>query len=69
MCHIIPISHFSVDLEFSHKLCHIICICVVSVLCHIVLICVELKFITYTHIGVYHTSTQNAAMYFTLLLL
>jgi hypothetical protein len=52
MCHIVPICHFSVDLEFSHILCHIICICVVSVLCHIVLICVELKFITYACIEV-----------------
>ena len=58
---------FLVDLEFSHTLCHFICICVVSVLCHIVLICVELKFITHARIEVYHTSTQNA--YFTLVLL
>ena len=52
MCHIVPICHFLVDLEFSHTLCHIICICVVSVLCHIVLICVELKFITHARIEV-----------------
>ncbi len=68
-CHIVPICHFSVDLKFSHTLCHIICICVVSVLYHIVLICVELKFITHAHIAVYHTRTQNAIVYFTLLLL
>jgi hypothetical protein len=64
MCYIIPICHFSVDLEFSHTLCHIICICVVSVLCHIILICVELKFITHARIEVYCTSTQNATVYF-----
>ena len=76
MCHIIPICHFFMDLEFSHTLCHIICICVVSVLCHIVLIChfcVELKFITHTcrilrGVEVYHMHTQNAIA-FTLLLL
>ena len=52
MCHIVPICHFPMELEFSHTLCHIICIFVVSVLCHIVLIChfcVELKFITHAH--------------------
>jgi hypothetical protein len=30
---------------------------------------VELKFITHTRIEVYHTHTQNAIVYFTLLLL
>jgi hypothetical protein len=69
MCHIVPICHFSLDLGCSHTLCHILCICVVSVLCHIILIWVELKFITHAHIEVYHTSTQNAIVNFTMLLL
>ena len=60
MCHIVPICHFSVDLVFSHTLCHIICICVVSILCHIILIYVELKFITHTRSEVYHTSGVEA---------
>ncbi len=65
MCHIVPICHFLVDLEFSHALCHFICICVVSVLCYIVLICVELKLITHTRIEVVTHARRTLCVFYT----
>ncbi len=60
-----PFVIFSADLKgFSHTLCHIICMCMLSVLCLIILICVELKFITDARIEVItHSLTMFLVFY------
>jgi hypothetical protein len=60
-----PFVIFLADLKgFSHTLCHIICMCMLSVLCLIILICVELKFITHACIEVnIHPCTMLLVFY------
>ncbi len=64
MCHIVPIYLFLADLKVSHTLCHIICMCMLSVLCLIILFCVELKSITHACIEVIiHARTMLLVFY------
>ncbi len=67
VCYVSHCSHMSFfrrTSRFSHTLCHIICMCMSSVLCLIILICVELKFITHARIEVIiHTRTMLHVFY------